>query len=244
MPALASRKAPVPKVAVGLPGLQAALADQRGWWLTDQAADGPYRRKRSSSRSGRRAGSRAAARSASPNRSRGRSPNGGVRVGRERAARGGNVGHELAGELVDEPAVGRGDHTVGSHVAPQPRQLRRGEVRVEHEPGPPAEGVLVFGQIRADLSARRSGQTIRFDSGRPVSGSQASTDSPWLAMVTISIGTPASATAARPALTTEARRSCGSCSTRPPGRWRRSMRRVRCPQHLPGGVDDRGRQRP
>ena len=68
------------------------------------------------------------------------------------------------------------------------------------------------------LSARRSCHTIMFDSGLPVSGSQASTVSPWLAMVTTSIGTPALETAARPAPTTEASSSWGSCSTPPPGR--------------------------
>ena len=54
---------------------------------------------------------------------------------------------------------------------------------------------------RRRSSARRSCHTIAGDSGRPVPRSQASTVSPWLARATAATGTPACATAPRPALT-------------------------------------------
>ena len=68
-------------------------------------------------------------------------------------------------------------------------------------------------------SARRSCQTIADDSGAPVTGSQASTVSPWLASDTQATGRPADARARRPAVSTEASSSAGSCSTPPPGRY-------------------------
>ena len=56
-------------------------------------------------------------------------------------------------------------------------------------------------------------------SGRPVSRSQASTVSPWLASATAATGTSACAKACRPASTTESNSASGSCSTPPPARY-------------------------
>ena len=68
-------------------------------------------------------------------------------------------------------------------------------------------------------SARRSCHTTAGVSGRPVSRSQASTVSPWLARATAATGTPACAKACRPASTTESNSASGSCSTPPPARY-------------------------
>ena len=87
-----------------------------------------------------------------------------ARVGQQAAASHGNFGHELSGQLVQEPAVGRADHTVGSHVAPQPSQLHHGMSRAQRQAGPLADEVLMFTQIPRAPSrhagpGRRSGST-------------------------------------------------------------------------------------
>ena len=142
--------------AFGLSGPQAALADQRGLLVDDQPTDG-----RGAAERGRRADHRVAGHDrrqvfvGQPEQAEQLVvPCGGVQVGEQGPAGGGGVGDELPGQLVDQPAVGGGDHAVAGDVAAQPRQLRGGEVGVEHEPGPLGEGVLVCGQLGADaLSA-------------------------------------------------------------------------------------------
>ena len=81
-------------------------------------------------------------------------PAGGVQVGEQRSAGGGGVGDELVGQLVDQPAVGGGDHAVAGDVAAQPRHLRSGEVGVEDQPGPLGEDVLVLSQLGAEAPFR------------------------------------------------------------------------------------------
>ena len=74
-------------------------------------------------------------------------------------------------------------------VAAQPGHLRRGEVRVEHQPGAGGDIVGVLGRVGAQ-TPRRGGPARRSPavSGRPVSRSQARTVSPWLASAPPSIG--------------------------------------------------------
>ena len=124
--------------ALGLPGGQAALADQRRLLVHGQTGDGQGRpegrgRRRPGWRSpppraGRPApGRRAPTASADQVRR--------VEVEYQGARRRGHVGHEPPVELVEQPGVRGGGHPVGGPVAPQPGQLRRREVRVERQAG-------------------------------------------------------------------------------------------------------------
>ena len=60
------------------------------------------------------------------------------------------VGDERAAQPVHQPGVGGGDHAGRGHVRPDPRHLRRGEVRVEHQTGALRDGVRRRRQRRAD----------------------------------------------------------------------------------------------
>ena len=68
-----------------------------------------------------------------------------VQRGDQRPAGGGHVRDHLAGQLVQDPGVGGGDHPFGGDVAAQPRQLGRGEVRIEHQPGALGDQVGLVG---------------------------------------------------------------------------------------------------
>ena len=96
-------------------------------------------------------------------------------------------------DVVTTPAVG--DRPA------QPGHLRRGEVRVEDEPGPlRPPSSRAAGQF---ADQRLGAPVLPDDRGRqrrPVAGSQASTVSPWLARATACTGRPAASTACRPAV--------------------------------------------
>ena len=73
-----------------------------------------------------------------------------VEVEHHRARRGGDVGHEPAGQGVEQPGVGRGHDALGGPVPAQPGQLRRREVRVEREPGDGGQPVAVRSEAVGD----------------------------------------------------------------------------------------------
>ena len=160
LPVLASRNAPVPKVH-GLTRARHALAEQRGLLVDDQPADGggapnalvdPTSASRARSPGAVRRPARTAPSSSA-------SQPGGVQVGQQGPAGGRGVRDELAGELVDQPAVGGGDHALAGHVAAQPGQLRRGEDGSRTRPVR-RRGAPVLGQFGADALGRRSCHTI------------------------------------------------------------------------------------
>ena len=166
---------------------------------------------------------RAAARPASPNRA---SSSGSQRPlsrsDQQRSTRGGRVGDELAAELVDQPAVGGGDHAVGGDVAAQPGHLRCGEVRVEHEAGALRRPSRVWRPARATI-ARRGGPARRWrgTAGGRWHGSQASTVSPWLARDTPddAAGRPGQPRAGRRSARSQASSRDPARRRRPAGRW-------------------------
>ena len=192
--------------AVGVlaePGLEAALAEQRRLLVAGDAGDRHLvsrgRRRRASRRARRSSAGPRAARA--PGR---RTARAAPRPTRPVAMSSSSVrealdglGHVLAGELEDQPGVDRAEHRAAVaralgepvDVAQQPLDLRRREVRVEHEAGALADAVLVArprAARRSGAAVRRSCQTSARCSGSPVDGSQQTTVSRWLVMPTAS----------------------------------------------------------
>ena len=170
-PVLASRKAPVPKVHLAVPGrgIPRPAAPPAG----RRPARRPDRRRRtpwSCRRSRRSATMRGTVSSDQPEQlEQLRIPRHPVEVRQQRPAGRRGVGDELAAEVMDEPAVGRGDDALGRDVAAQPGHLGRGEVGVEDQPGALGHPARRLAAARATSgSARRSCQTIADDSGAPV----------------------------------------------------------------------------
>ena len=127
----------------------------------------------------------------------------------------------------------RRDHAVAGDVLAQPGHLRRGEVRVEGEPGERRQPVARTGPGgRRRPAERRSCQTTAGLSGSPEPRSHASTVSPWFASPTASTGSPAAASAARPAVDDRGKQVAGVLLDHPVVAVRRAHVDLRGPEHL------------
>ena len=211
----------MPKVHFADPGLQAALGQQRRLLVDDQ----PGHRKRrpedvcAARRSRRWPTMSGSGSPLSPNSVEQLvGPGHGVEVEEQRPARGGGVGDERAAQPVHQPGVGGRDHTVGGHVG-RAASASSGAEKYGSSTSPVRRGhPLGVSRSGPRTRPRRGGPATR----SPVTGagrcarSHASTVSPWLARATAATGTPASASARRPAVTTESNSASGSCSTPPP----------------------------
>jgi hypothetical protein len=124
--------------ALGLPGVQARLGEQRRLLVDGQPG---HRHRVAPERGGLpdRLGAADHGRQllgGDPERPAGLlGPLDPVEVQQQGPRGGGRVGHERAGQPVQQPGVGGGRHPVGGEVLAQPGELGRGEVRVERQPG-------------------------------------------------------------------------------------------------------------
>ena len=214
---------PCRRCTSALPGVRHPSANRADCWSTTRPATGTRAPKAlvvPTTSSQRRPGGAGARRPGRTRPAARAAPVDRVEVEHQGAAGGGHVGDELAGQWVHEPGVRRGDDALAGDGVAQPAHLRCGEVGIDDQPGALRHEVVLVGQRVArrtanDCPARRSRSTADDRWPGPTPG----TVSPWLARATASIGTPAAATACRPASSTEASSSCGSCSTPPPARY-------------------------
>ena len=166
VPVLASRNAPVPKVHLAVPGRQAALGEQRGLLVDDQPADRRRRRRRRRWCRRRRRWRRSSG-SRSPVE-----PEQVQQLGRPRRRCRGRVSSDrlaVAASVTNAP-VSRCRSQVSVVVTTpsvvtlraQPRHLRRGEVRVEDQPGALRDPLLCVGLA----AAQRFGAPVLPHDGR------------------------------------------------------------------------------
>ncbi len=123
--------------AFRLTGLEAGLREQRSLLVDHEPGhrERPAERIRLADRRGAVDHLRLCVRIETEERTRFLGPSRRLEVQQHGPRRRGRVGHERPGELVIQPGVHRGDHITVAEVpagpAPQPRHLRRREVRIE-----------------------------------------------------------------------------------------------------------------
>ena len=219
-PRLASRKAPVPYVHLASPGRRQPSPSSAACWSTSSPVSGT-RGPNASVAPNDPLASTTSGRSSSP------SPNAAHASADQRhASRSRSIVREAVDASVTKAPV-RACTSHASEVVTTPSRVRfsrsqaifgaakygsrASPVRSASRCAVPSTAAI----RRHTASDRRSCHPIASVSGSPVDRSQASTVSPWLASPTAATGTPACSTARRPASTTEASSSAGSCSTSP-----------------------------